>query len=53
MITTVDYYRWFDLQILTALELWFYPYYVLGKQDAWSQWIGSSLNGWKDFNICR
>jgi hypothetical protein len=43
----MDMYVWFWLQG------WFMPYYVIGKQDEWKDWVGSSLNGWKHFNICK
>ena len=44
---TFDLYVWFGFQI------WFMPFYVLGKQDEWKEWVGSSLNGWKVMNICK
>lgn len=43
----MDLYAWFWLQA------WFMPHYVIGKQDDWKDWVGSSLNGWKHFNICK
>jgi hypothetical protein len=43
----MDLYTWFWIQG------WFMPYYILGKQDTWKEWVGSSLNGWKVGNICR
>lgn len=43
----MDLYAWFFLQG------WFMPYYVIGKQDEWKGWVGSSLNGWKSYTICR
>jgi hypothetical protein len=43
----MDMYAWMFVQA------WFMPYYVIGKQDEWKQWVGSSLNGWKTGNICK
>lgn len=43
----MNLYAWFWLQG------WFMPYYVIGKQDEWKDWVGSSLNGWKHYSICR
>jgi hypothetical protein len=43
----LDLYAWFWLQA------WFMPHYIIGKQDTWKEWVGSSLNGWKVGNICR
>jgi hypothetical protein len=43
----------FDLQMWFLLQWHFMPYYAIGKQDEWKQWVGSSLNGWKDYSICR
>ena len=43
----MDMYAWFWLQA------WFMPHYVIGKQDEWKDWVGSSLNGWRVGNICK
>jgi len=44
---TMDLYAWFWLQA------WFMPYYVISKQEEWKDWVGTSLNGWKAYSICR
>jgi hypothetical protein len=43
----------FDLYVWFFLQTWYMPNYVIGKQDEWKDWVGSSLNGWKSFNICK
>ena len=43
----LDLYVWFWLQA------WFMPHYVIGKQDEWKDWVGSSLNGWRVSNLCK
>ena len=49
-----DYYgQWFDLGIWFMLQSHYMPNYIIGKQDEWKDWVGSSLNGWKTFNICK
>jgi len=44
---------WFDLQVLFFVDLWFSPYYVLGKQDEWKEWTNTTLNGWCLPNLCK
>ena len=44
---------WFDLQVLLFVDLWFHPYYVLGKQDEWKEWTNTTLNGWYFPNLCK
>jgi len=49
--TMID--RYFDLCVWFWLQGYFMPFYIIGKQDEWGQWIStSSLNGIKG-NICR
>ena len=43
----IDLYAWFWLQA------WFMPHYVIGKQDEWKDWVGSTLNGWRVSNLCK
>lgn len=43
----MDLYVWFWLQG------WFMPFYVIGKQDEWKDWVGSTLNGWRVSNLCK
>ncbi len=43
----LDFYTWLWLQG------WFMPYYVIGKQDEWKDWVGSTLNGWRVSNLCK
>jgi hypothetical protein len=43
----MDLYTWFWIQA------WFSPYYVIGKQDEWKDWVGSSLDGWHHYSICK
>jgi hypothetical protein len=45
----IDLYVWF------LVQGWFMPHYVIGKQDEWKEWVGSSTNGWgpNSFSICR
>lgn len=47
--------RYFDLQVWMFLQMWYMPHYVIGKQDEWKDWIGSSLNGWgpNNFSLCK
>ena len=47
MNTTMDMYAWLWLQA------WFMPHYVIGKQDEWKDWVGSTLNGWRVSNLCK
>lgn len=42
-----------DLPVWFFLQAWYWPYYVIGKQDQWREWMPVSLNGIKSFNICR
>jgi hypothetical protein len=42
-----------DLYAWMFVQAWFMPHYMIGKQDEWKQWVGSSLNGWKTGNICK
>ena len=43
----MDMYTWFWIQG------WFMPYYIIGKQDEWKDWVGSSLDGWGINSICK
>jgi hypothetical protein len=43
----------FDLQIWFFLQMYYWPYYAIGKQDDWKDWVGSSLNGWRVSNLCK
>lgn len=47
--------HWFDLGVWFMLQYYYMPHYLIGKQDEWSNWVGSSLNGWgpNAFSICR
>ena len=47
--------QWFDLGLWFMLQYHYWPHYVIGKQDAWRDWVGSSLNGWgpNTFSICK
>lgn len=44
---------WFDLQIWFLLQFYYWPHYVIGKQDEWKEWASFSLNGVKAYNICN
>lgn len=43
----------FDLNVWFMLQLFYWPHYVIGKQDEWQKWSKISLNGIKGFNICK
>ncbi len=45
----------FDLGTWFMLQYCYMPHYIIGKQDEWQDWVGSSLNGWgpNKFSICR
>jgi hypothetical protein len=42
-----------DLAVWTYLQTYFFPFYVISKQDEWSEWAKISLNGLKPINICK
>ncbi len=44
---------WLDLQVWFFLQLYYWPHYVIGKQDDWKEWASMSLNGFKSYNICK
>lgn len=43
----------FDLNVWLMLQVYFWPNYAIGQQDQWRNWIGSNLNGWKQFSLCQ
>ncbi len=45
--------QWFDLCIWMMLQYHYMPNYMIGKQDEWKEWVGSSLNGWRHYSICK
>jgi hypothetical protein len=42
-----------DLYAWMYVQMWFMPYYIIGKQDEWKAWTNSSLNGWRASNLCK
>ncbi len=45
--------QWFDLYVWMMLQYHYMPNYMIGKQDEWKEWVGSSLNGWRHYSICK
>lgn len=47
--------RYFDLYVWFMVQGHFFPHYLIGKQDEWKDWVGSSTNGWgpNAFSICK
>lgn len=43
----------FDLFVWSMLQWYYWPHYIIGKQDEWKDWVGSSLNGWRHYTICK
>jgi hypothetical protein len=45
---------WVDLYVYSMLQLYFTPFYMMGKGSETEQWISQfSTNGIKPFNLCR
>lgn len=45
--------KFLDFQVWLFLQWYYMPHYVIGKQDQWKEWAGSSLNGWRSSNLCK
>lgn len=43
----------FDFNVWLILQWHYMPAYLIGKQDEWKDWVGSSLNGWRVSNLCK
>lgn len=42
----------FDFNVWFMLQAYYWPFYALGKQDEWKDWVGSTLNGWRIKSPC-
>lgn len=43
----------FDFQVWLMLQMYYWPHYLISKQDEWRDWVGFSLNGWRTSNLCK